>query len=195
MHAGSLIPGLLVASLMVAAPGSATACGHQILQAFVSSKYPETTAVSAALVEAENQGDLQGDLWETTSGQSLHDWRAERIGKTIDALNSQLNRTGPPLAAASATHILLLNELTWLDITYDGKRISVSRTQRFGPGKDGVIVFTTRRLIDNVLAGTISWRQAVSQGLVASRCADACEDQPYGLLGPLATTPEPNTAY
>lgn len=54
---------------------------------------------------------------------------------------------------------------------------------------------SARRLIDNVLDGTISWRQAVSEGLIASRCADACKDQPYGLLVPLATTPEPNTAY
>jgi len=195
MHAGTLIAGLLVASLMVAAPGSATACGHPILQAFVSSKYPETTVVSAALVEADKQGDLQGDRWETTSGESLHVWRAERIAKTMDRLDAHLNKNGPPMAAASATHILLLNELTWLDITYDGKRISVSKTQRFGPGKDGVIVFTTRRLIDNVLDGTISWRQAASQGLVASRCADACQDPPYGLLGPLATTPEPNAPH
>jgi hypothetical protein len=195
MHAGTLIAGLLVASLMVAAPGSATACGHPILQAFVSSKYPETTAVSAALIEAERQGDLQGERWETTSGESLHVWRAERIAETMDELDDHLNKPGPPLAAASATHILLLNELAWLDITYDGKRIAVSKTQRFGPGKDGVIVFTTRRLIDNVLDGTISWGQAVGEALIASRCADACKDQPYGLLGPLATTPEPNTAY
>jgi hypothetical protein len=72
MHAGILIAGLLVANLMVAAPGSATACGHPILQAFVYSKYPEAKALSAALVEAENRGDLQGDRWETTSGKSLH---------------------------------------------------------------------------------------------------------------------------
>lgn len=114
--------------------------------------------VSAALVEAENQGDLQGDRWETTSGESLHVWRAERIAETMVELDAHLNRTGPPMAAASATHILLLNELAWLDITYDGKRIAVSKTQTFGPGKDGVIVFTTRRLIDNLLDGTISWR-------------------------------------
>jgi hypothetical protein len=195
MHAGTLIAGLLVASLMVAAPGSATACGHPILQAFVSSKYPETTAVSAALIEAERQGDLQGERWEATSGESLHVWRAERIAETMDELDAHLNKTGPPLAAASATHILLLNELAWLDITHDGKRISVSKTQRFGPGKDGVIVFTTRRLLDNLLDGTISWRQAVSLGLIASRCADACKDQPYGLLGPLATIPESHTAH
>ena len=195
MHAGILIARLLVASLMVAVPGFAAACGQPILQAFVYSKYPEAKAVSAALAEAENQGDLQGDRWETRSGKSLHVWRAERIANTMDALDSHLNRTGPPMAAASATHILLLNDLAWLDITYDGKRIAVSKTQTFGPGKDGVIVFTTRRLVDNVLDGTITWRQAASEGLVASRCADACKDQPYGLLGPLASTPEPSTAY
>jgi hypothetical protein len=54
---------------------------------------------------------------------------------------------------------------------------------------------SARRLLDNVLDGTISWRQAVSEGLIASRCADACKDQPYGLLGPLATIAEPHTAY
>lgn len=111
MHAGIIISGLLVAGLMVAAPDSATACGHPILQAFVYSKYPEARAVSAALVEAENRGDLQGDRWQTTSGQSLHVWRAERIVETMAELDAHLNRTGPPMAAASATHILLLNEL------------------------------------------------------------------------------------
>jgi len=195
MHTNILIAGLLVASLMVAAPGSATACGHPILQAFVYSKYPEAKAVSAALVEAENQGVLHGDRWETTGGESLHVWRAERIAETMDALDFYLNRTGQRMAATSATHILLLNELAWLDITHDGTRIAVSKTRTFGPGKDGVIVFTTRRLLDNVLDGTISWRQAVSEGLVASRCADACKDEPYGLLDPLASAPETNTAY
>ena len=59
--------------------------------------------------------------------------------------------------------------------------ISVSRTS-VGPAEEATRIYTTRRVLDNILAGNITFQKAVEQGLIASSCGIECSGEPYGPL-------------
>lgn len=80
------------------------------------------------------------------------------------------------------TSVFLLNEFIWLRIEHDGKRIAVV-PQPYGSRTSEPQVFTSRRVLDELMNGGISWRQVIDEGLMTSRCgADCSSDRPFGLL-------------
>ena len=186
-----ILLGVWVTVLAVHFAGStvALACAGGFLQALMFHKYPEAKTTTMAIAKARMHGTLKGDEWSRSSGKSIHAWRSERTKVTIRALQTRLNSTVKPSASLINTNVFLLNEFTWLSITTDGKRITVSR-QPFGLRISGPKVFTSRRVIDNLLESSMTWQEAIGQGLITSRCASHCSsNQRYGLLSFAMATP------
>ena len=176
--------------LLLASSTSALACAGGFLQAFLFHKYPEAKATTTAIAEARMHGTLKGDEWSKSSGKSLHAWRSEKTKVTVKALQKRLNSTGNRSTTLADTNVFLLNEFTWLRITTDGKRIAVSR-QPYGLPMSEPKVFTSRRVLDELLKGGITWQQVIDEGLMTSRCGvDCASDNPFGLLTLAMVTPK-----
>ena len=187
---GKTAVGLMAALVLFAVSTSALACAGGFLQAFLFHKYPEAEATTTAIAEARMRGMLKGEEWSKSSGKSLHAWRSERTKVTVKALQKRLNSTVNSSTTLVDTNVFLLNEFTWLSITTDGKRIAVSR-QPYGSPMHEPKVFTSRRVLDNLLDSAITWQQAIDQGLITSRCGTDCSsDKPYGLLSLAMAMPQ-----
>lgn len=175
--------------LLFAVSTSALACAGGFLQAVLFHKYPEAKTTTKAIAEARERGTLKGDEWSKSSGKSLHAWRSERTKATIQALQRRLNSAENPPTILVDTNVFLLNEFIWLSVTNDGKRIAVSR-RPYGLPMSEPKVFTSRRVLDELLNGGITSQQAIDEGLVTSRCrADCSKDKRYGLLSLVTATP------
>ncbi len=177
-----VVCGLAALGLMLASSSASLACGGAFMQAFFFQKNPQAKSVSKAVRNARDSGVLEGDRWDKSKGMSLHAWRAQKVESTLGALQERLNVTVQPSARAGGSHVFLINEFAWLDILAVGNQVIVTRTS-VGPDKDSPRIFTTRQVLDNVLAGNITFQQAVEDGLIASACATQCTEEPYRMLG------------
>ncbi|MGI9393877.1 MAG: hypothetical protein ACR2OY_04465 [Boseongicola sp.] len=178
-----LVGGVATALIILTAGSTFTlACAGGFMQALLFQQYPKAKVTSIAISKARMRGTLSGDKWNKISGKSLHAWRAERTMVTINTLQDRFNSAVRPSTALTDTNVLLLNEFTWLRITTGPNRISVSR-RPYSLRMRGLTVFTSRRVLDNVFDGAITWQQAINQGLIASQCKDNCSGQRFGLLG------------
>ncbi len=181
----------LMAALVLCLAGStsALACAGGFLQAVLFHKYPEAKSTTAAITEARKSGTLKGDEWSKSSGKSLHAWRTEKTKLTVKALQKRLNSTENSSTTVVDTNVFLLNEFAWLRIKHDGERIVVFR-QPYGLQMSEPNIFTSRRVLDELLNGGITWQQAIHQGLITSRCGTDCSsDTPFGLLTMATSAP------
>ena len=174
--------------VLLASSSFAFACAGGFLQALLFNAYPEAKAATIAISKASLRGALQGEKWSRGSGKSLHAWRAEKTKVTVRNLQDQLNSRRWPGEGAAKTGVFLVLEFSWLAVQRQGNRITVSR-QPYGTRMSGNKIFTSRRVLDNILAGTVTWQHAVDQGLITSRCTRDCANQRHGLLGLGMITP------
>ena len=109
---------------------------------------------------------------------------------TIQTLQTRLNANGAPPTALANTHVFLLNEFTWLSIKNSGTQVTVAQ-QRYGLPTGGPLVFTSRRVLDALIDGTLTWEQALDAELLSVRCKEQCSaENRYGLLGPMSLLPK-----
>lgn len=174
MPYSKLVGGAIITLFVLIAGSTITlACGAGFMQALLFQNYPEAKSASMAISKARIQGTLKGAEWHRTSGMSLHAWRTKNVLVTVKALEDRLNSAMPPSAQLVGTNLFLLNEFAWLAITTDGNRVTVSR-RPLGSPITGASIFTSRRVLDNVFDGIITWQKAVDLGLIRSRCNDNC---------------------
>ena len=182
-----IVTGLAVLCMIALSSVSAAACGGAFMFAILFQKYPEARAVSAAVSQARQAGILQGDEWPSLGTGSLHAWRTDKVSDMVEALEHRLNATAVSSGDLKSLHVFLINEFLWIEIQVDGDQ-AVVRKAPSGPSKDAPKAFTTRRVMDSLLDRSITWRQAVEDGLIASRCVDGCLHEPLAFLGQSLST-------
>lgn len=184
---GRLVGTAAIAS-MLATPASA--CGGAVMLAMLFNIFPEAEGVLQAEKAETDSGTLRGERWTPETERLQHEWRAEKTTATVATLDERLNNlsTGPHLDGSA--HILLIHEFRWLELTASTGGPSADLRGISLEG-EGPRFFTTRYVIDNLLAGTLTWDDALGRGLIRS-AAPLEEQTPWlGVLhAALAQTPK-----
>lgn len=167
--------------ILSASGATAVACGGAFMQALLFHQYPQARAVSKAIMRARTGGELPGEWWSMETGKTLHEWRVGKIATTIKVLERRLNDRAGVGVSQGQTRVFLINAFESLDIANDGDRVVVSKSAA-GPRAEGRTIFTTRLVLDNLLDGTLTWRQGIDAGLIASHCNDGCAVDDLGHL-------------
>ncbi len=172
MHRLSRLAGIATIASMLATP--AAACGGGVMLAMLFNIFPEAEGVLQAEKADAESGFLRGDKWTPETGRIQHEWRAEKTDVTVAALDERLGSltSGPHLDGSA--HILLIHEFRWLELTASTGGPSADLRGISLEG-EGPRFFTTRYVIDNLLAGTLTWDDALGRGLI--RSAAPMEDQ------------------
>lgn len=177
--------------MFLASSVTAHACANELMFTFFLHKNPEARAANAAILEASETGELTGQAWDKSLGLSLHAWRAQKTDSLIEELQNRLNDTIETEMGTDSAHVFLMREFAWLDISQGDDGVTISRTPPqisarmsvgVGTPVEGPLIFTTRRVLDTILAGEMTFGEAVENGLVASNCGHNCAHDPYALL-------------
>ncbi|GAA6155471.1 hypothetical protein NBRC116588_09440 [Pyruvatibacter sp. HU-CL02332] len=181
------LAGTAVIASLLATPASA--CGGAVMLAMLFNIFPEAEGVLQAEIAETEKGFLHGERWTPETGQLQHEWRADKTSVTVAALDERLASlsTGPHIDGSA--HILLIHEFRWLELTASTGGPSADLRGISLEG-EGPRFFTTRYVIDNLLAGTLTWDDALGRGLIRS-AAPMEEQAPWlGVLhAALAQTP------
>ena len=172
----------------------AAACGSAMLLALMFTAFPEAEGVLWAEKADADAGLLQGDQWTPQTGLetglAIHEWRTEKTAVTVNAIETRLGDLPVQPHLENSAHILLIHEFRWLEVTSqsDGARANLRGLSSEG---DGPRFFTTRYVLDNLLAGTLTWDDAIGRGLIRSP-APLEEQSPWlaVLHNALATPPK-----
>ena len=159
---------LVAAQLLLAGTLAAAACGNGLLLSLLFRAYPEAKAVVSADREARRDGRLTGPAWSTKDTASLHEWRAQKTAATIRRLRQNAADLGAPIPENQGAHLFLIHEFRWIELKREAGGLSLV-SREHGPDGDEVRIFTTRRVLDNLLDGNIDWRNAVDSNFIASR--------------------------
>ncbi|MGD1935325.1 MAG: hypothetical protein ACFB0Z_12600 [Candidatus Phaeomarinobacter sp.] len=149
----------------------AAACGSAMLLALMFTAFPEAEGVLWAEKADADAGLLQGDQWTPQTGLetglAIHEWRTEKTAVTVNAIETRLGDLPVQPHLENSAHILLIHEFRWLEVTSqsDGARANLRGLSSEG---DGPRFFTTRYVLDNLLAGTLTWDDAIGRGLIRS---------------------------
>ena len=102
--------------------------------------------------------------------QALHAWRVEQIARTLIQLKRRLNASNNTLPNNQKAYILLINEFKWWEI--QASETGLVLTERgHSPDAKGIRLFTTRRIVDALLGGSLSLQTAQNKNLITSRGA------------------------
>ncbi|WP_171169339.1 hypothetical protein [Ruegeria sp. HKCCA0370] len=183
--------------LLLASSVSAQACASDLMFTFFLHKNPEAQKANTAILEADENGILVGEQWEKSVGLSLHAWRAQKTEFTIRALQHRMKAASNSTRDMSNAHLFLMREFTWLDLKSGGDGMTVSRTPpretaRMSTGAvgDALLIYTTRRVLDTLLAGEMTLDVAIEKGLITSNCGSQCPGDPFGALAVAMAEPQ-----
>ena len=145
----------------------AAACGSGMLLALLFTAFPEAKGVLWAEKVETDAGILTGDRWTPETGLAQHEWRTGKTAVTIAALEARLGNLPVQPNLDDSAHILLIHEFRWLRLTTRPGGTSTSLRGLSADG-DGPRFFTTRYVLDNLLAGALTWEDAIGRGLIRS---------------------------
>lgn len=159
---------LIAAIIFVSGSFAAVACGNGLLLSLLFRAYPEAKSVVSADREARRDGRLAGPAWSTKDTVSLHEWRAQKTAATIRRLRQGAADLGTPVPSGESAYLFLIHEFRWIELKREAGGLSLV-SREHGPDGDEIRIFTTRRVLDNLLDGNIDWRHAVNSNFIASR--------------------------
>lgn len=159
------LTGIALLTALFATP--AAACGGAVMLALLFTAYPQAEAVVEAEALESKSGLLSGPRWTAKTGLPLHTWRAEKTAETVAAIENRLDDLPVRPPVGGSAHILLIHEFRWLELASRPGGTSANlrglRAEGAGPR-----FFTTRHVLDNLLAGTLAWDDALGRGLIQS---------------------------
>lgn len=161
----SRLAGVTLLTTLLATP--AAACGSALLLALMFTAFPEAEGVLWAEKADTDAGLLQGDQWTPETGLAMHEWRSEKTAVTVGTIEARLGDLPVQPQLENSAHILLIHEFRWLEVTSraDGASANLRGLSTEG---EGPRFFTTRYVLDNLLAGTLTWDDAIGRGLIRS---------------------------
>lgn len=179
-YLGRLSGAAALAALFAATP--AAACGSGVLMTLLFTVYPESEDVVRAETHAIALGTLRGALWTPDTGLAMHEWRAEKAAGTVDAVRARLEGMPASPAISGTAQVFLIHEFQWMVVdTRPGA--ARAHLRPFSSVGEGPRFFTTRHVLDNVLAGTLAWDEAVASGLIRSSAPEAERAAWLGIIG------------
>ncbi|MGI9372789.1 MAG: hypothetical protein ACR2OJ_09860 [Hyphomicrobiales bacterium] len=143
---------------------AAFACGTAMMMPLLFKAYPEARTVFDATLDARKNKIIVGANWPGIDVMSLHQWRTRKMAMTLMALKRKLDRVPEAGRTRSSAHILFVNEMAWSEIAIGISGVAI--TQGGFPSDARAYVFTTRRAMDTLLTGKISYDDAVRLKLV-----------------------------
>ena len=159
---------LIAATILLSGTLAAAACGNGLLLALLFRAYPEAKLVVSADRNARREGRLPGEAWSTRADLTLHEWRALKTAATIRQLRKNAAESGASVAAGESAHLFLIHEFRWIELRREGGGMSIA-LRKHGPEGDEVRLFTTRRVLDNLLDRTFSLQEAIDSEFIAWR--------------------------
>ena len=175
---------------------SAFACGSDFVMMMMFRAYPEAKLVYDAEQRAQKAGLFVGEKLSPPSdrfsinhrpkdpeqaAKALHEWRVEKIAVMIDRFNKRLQSVPAVRQQDEKAYIFLIHELQWVELqaAESGFQLVLKDTP---PPNNATRVFTTNRILNNFLDGTVSWQIATNEKLIVARGAAESVNQWFSVL-------------
>ena len=165
--------GVATAALLGVLTPAVMACGNAMLLPLIFKVYPEARTVFDATLDARNSKIISGGNWPGVKVMSLHQWRMKKMALTMMALKRRLNsavQSNAPGGSNTSAHILFTNEMSWSEISPGISGVAI--TQGGYPSDAQAYIFTTRRALDAVLTGQVSYEEAERLKFIQYRFKD-----------------------